>query len=165
MDVHNKKSLLEYRRRLRKQSTQAEITLWQHIRSGRLNGLKFKRQHSIGNYIVDFYCASKRLIVELDGGVHLNPEQIEKDKFRDQNLTEMDFTVLRFTNDEILFNIDYVKERIAEHCRSLTQHPLLFFQGEGLRERLCRPITAIILPVVLFSLRWEKNVALSLTVQ
>ncbi|HEY0029441.1 MAG TPA: DUF559 domain-containing protein [Bacteroidia bacterium] len=66
MEVHNKKSLLEIRRALRKEATPAEYILWQHIRNGKLSGLKFKRQHSIGNYIVDFYCASKRLIIELD---------------------------------------------------------------------------------------------------
>lgn len=115
MQIHNKRSLLEIRRRLRKDSSQAEDFLWQQLRNGKLNGLKFKRQHSIGNYIVDFYCASKRLIIEADGRVHQEFEQGEKDRSRDQNLTEMEFRVHRFTNDEILFNIDFVKEEILKY--------------------------------------------------
>ena len=70
MEVHNKKSLEEIRRALRQKSTKAEDFLWQEIRNKKLNQLKFKRQHSIGNYIVDFYCASKRLVIEVDGKVH-----------------------------------------------------------------------------------------------
>jgi len=66
MEVHNKKSLIEIRRVLRKEATPAEDFLWQQLRSGKLGGIKFKRQHSIGNYIVDFNCASARLIVEVD---------------------------------------------------------------------------------------------------
>ncbi len=114
MQVHNKKSLLEIRRALRVKSTPAEECLWQEIRNGKLNGLKFKRQHSIGNYIVDFYCASKRLIIELDGEVHFTKDQQEKDKLRDLNLTEMDFKILRFTNTQVLFDIEQVKNTILQ---------------------------------------------------
>jgi very-short-patch-repair endonuclease len=115
MKVHNKKSLEEIRRSLRQNVTQAEDFLWQELRNNKLAGLKFKRQHSIGNYIVDFYCASKRLIVEADGNVHETKEQKEKDQFRDENLFDMDFKVLRFTNHQILFETDYVKEEIVKH--------------------------------------------------
>jgi very-short-patch-repair endonuclease len=114
MQVHNKKSLLEIRRGVRAQSTTAEDCLWQEIRNGKFNGLKFKRQHSIGNYIVDFYCASKRLIIELDGEVHFTKDQQEKDKLRDLNLTEMDFKILRFTNTQVLFDIEQVKNTILQ---------------------------------------------------
>jgi very-short-patch-repair endonuclease len=114
MQVHNKKSLLEIRRRLRKDSTQAEIFLWSQLRASKLNGLKFKRQHSIGNYIVDFYCASLKLIIEADGGIHSSFDQSEKDKFRDQNLREMGYTILRFPNEEILFNMAHIKEEILK---------------------------------------------------
>ena len=114
MQVHNKKSLLEIRRALRANSTPAEIALWEEIRNGKLNGLKFKRQHSIGNYVVDFYCASKRLIIELDGAVHNTTDQQEKDKLRDINLSEMNFKIMRFTNDEVLFEIEQVKVAILK---------------------------------------------------
>ncbi len=114
MQVHNKKSLKDIRRTLRKNATEAEDQLWQEIRNGNLKDIKFKRQHSIGNYIVDFYCASKRLIIELDGEVHDSDYQKKKDKSRDENLFEMGFKVLRFRNKEILLNIDYVKEEILK---------------------------------------------------
>lgn len=109
MDVHNKRSLLDIRRALRANSTPAEEILWEEIRNRKLNGLKFKRQHSIGNYIVDFYCASKRLIIELDGEVHNTEDQKEKDKHKDQNLTEMNFRVLRISNSQVLNDIETVK--------------------------------------------------------
>ena len=114
MQVHNKKSLLKIRRTLWVKSTPVEGALWQEIRNGKLNGLKFKRQHSIGNFIVDFYCASKRLIIELDGNVHFTKDQKEKDRLRDINLTEMDFRILRFTNDQVLFDIEQVKVAILK---------------------------------------------------
>ncbi len=110
MDVHNKKSLLDIRRALRANATPAEEVLWEVIRNRKLNGLKFKRQHSIGYYIVDFYCASKRLIVELDGEVHNTDDQKEKDKHRDQNLTEMNFRILRIPNSKVLNEIEEVKK-------------------------------------------------------
>lgn len=114
MQVHNKTSLLEIRRNLRKESTQAEDFLWQHLRNGKLNKLKFKRQHSIGNYIVDFYCASNRLIVEADGSVHHESDQQEKDKLRDENLIEMGFQICRISNYEILFNMENVRQQILK---------------------------------------------------
>ena len=115
MEVHNKKSLKEIRRDLRQESTLAEDFLWQIIRNRRLNQLKFTRQHSIGNYVVDFYCASKRLIIEIDGEVHNESYQKEKDKSRDENLQEMNFTILRFSNKEVQSDINFVKEEIIKH--------------------------------------------------
>jgi very-short-patch-repair endonuclease len=116
MNVHNKKSLEDFRRNLRANSTEAEQVLWQVLRNSKL-GIKFKRQHSIGNYIVDFYCASQRIIIEADGGIHLRPDQIEKDQHRDENLRDMDFKILRFTNDQILDDIELVKAEILKHTR------------------------------------------------
>ena len=112
MKIHSRKYLIEIRRKLRKSNTPAEDEFWKHIRNGRLFGLKFKRQHSIGNYVVDFYCASHRLIIELDGGIHNLKEQKEKDIERDENLIEMEFTVLRFKNEEIFESLSQVKEKI-----------------------------------------------------
>ena len=118
MEVHNKKSLEEIRRRLRQESTTAEDFLWQHIRNKKVNQLKFKRQHSIGNYIVDFYCASKRMIIELDGKVHSLTYQKEKDKLRDECFKEMDFQILRFSNKDVLSKINFVTEQIIKHSQS-----------------------------------------------
>lgn len=112
MRVHNKKSLKVIRRELRQSSTFAESVLWGRLRGRKFEGLKFNRQHSIGNYIVDFYCASKKLIIELDGAVHEYADQKEKDEFRDENLKDMGFIVLRFKNAQIIDEFELVKEKI-----------------------------------------------------
>ena len=112
MKTHNKESLIEIRRKVRRSSTLAEKEFWRYARNGRIKGLKFKRQHSIGRYIVDFYCASNRLVIELDGSVHDLPEQREKDAERDINLKEMGFTILRFKNYEVIYSINLVVQEI-----------------------------------------------------
>lgn len=112
MKLHNKHYLIERRRDLRQRSTSAEHVFWKLVRNRKLNGLKFKRQHSIGNYIVDFYCASKNLIVELDGEIHETEAQNIKDGIRDKYLKEMNFIVLRFKNEEIYESMESVKQKI-----------------------------------------------------
>lgn len=114
MQIHNKKSLKEIRRDLRQNSTFAESILWGKLRGRKLEGLKFNRQHSIGDYIVDFYCSSKKMIIELDGSVHESSQQQEKDRCRDKNLNDMGFIVLRFKNEEVINEYDYVKGKILE---------------------------------------------------
>lgn len=116
MQVHNKKSLQDIRRNLRQEMTEAEKMLWKFLRAGKLSGIKFKRQHSIGNYIVDFYCARKKLIIEVDGEIHNDATQKEKDILRDENLKEMNFVVLRFTNSEVLNEIESVLNTIESYC-------------------------------------------------
>lgn len=114
MKAHNKVSLQDIRRDLRLESTLAEELLWQKIRNRKFLMLKFKRQHSIGNYVVDFYCANPRIIIELDGAVHLEKEQKEKDKHHDENLTEMNYLVFRFSNEDVLNNIKNVLEQMEK---------------------------------------------------
>ncbi len=99
-------------RNLRKNSTDAENLLWRHLRAGRLEGLKFRRQQPIGNHIVDFVCFEKRLVIEVDGGQH----GTEKDSKRDKWFAEQDFRVLRFWNNEVLGNISGVLEVIGLSC-------------------------------------------------
>lgn len=70
--LHNRKHLKDFRKELRNNSTKAESRLWKVLRKRQLEGRKFRRQHSIGNYIVDFYCPEEKLIVELDGAIHCN---------------------------------------------------------------------------------------------
>jgi very-short-patch-repair endonuclease len=90
------------------------------LRNGKLNELKFKRQHSIGNYIVDFYCASQRLIIEVDGKIHETKEQKERDQFRDENLIDMGFFIMRFANENVLFDMEYVKQAIVNYSNTQT---------------------------------------------
>ena len=88
--------------------------MWRHLRAKRLEGLKFRRQQPIGDYIVDFVCFEKRLVIEVDGGQHVSAR--EKDSERDRWFGEQDFRVLRFWNNEVFTNTDGVLEKIRESC-------------------------------------------------
>ena len=94
--------------------TDAETLLWDYIRNGAL-GVKFRRQHIIGDYIADFACLSEMLIIELDGGYHNTEEQKEADMVRDAWLTKMGYKVLRFTNEELFGSIDNVIKEIKNN--------------------------------------------------
>lgn len=96
--VHTKKELSERRRELRRTMTPAEAFLWNHLKAKKLDGRRFTRQHSIGNYVVDFYCASERLIVELDGEVHQSANAMEYDAKRTLYFEQLNYTVIRFEN-------------------------------------------------------------------
>ena len=106
MKIHNRWPLKKIRRKLRKKETEAEELFWQRVRNKKVNGLKFKRQHSICNNIVDFYCPSKKIIIELDGEYHDTEQQNIKDKLRDEHLQALGFKILRFRNEKILFHLN-----------------------------------------------------------
>jgi very-short-patch-repair endonuclease len=97
-------------RELRKQMTEAERTLWKHLRLPQLGGLKFRRQHPIGKYIVDFVCLEKRSVVEVDGGQH--SEQVRYDSEGSTWLKSQGFSMLRFWNNQALEELEAVKETI-----------------------------------------------------
>ena len=101
-------------RALRQRATEAERILWEHLRNRRLHGLKFRRQHPLGPYIVDFYCAAHRLVVEIDGPIH--ESQREQDVLRSEYLTMYGYRVLRFTNEEVLRDTESVLKRIWQAC-------------------------------------------------
>ena len=98
---------------MRKEPTPAEHVLWDAVRSDAL-GATFRRQHPIGPYIVDFVCLSKKLIIEVDGAVHVKPDQVEFDDVRTQYLAERGFRVRRYFNHDVLKNLDGVLEDIEE---------------------------------------------------
>lgn len=100
---------LEFAKRLRKEQTDAELRLWQHLRAKRLLGLKFRRQKPLGPYIVDFICQERMLVVEVDGGQHL---ESASDETRNAWLARCGFRVLRFWNHEVLLEIEAVLEAI-----------------------------------------------------
>jgi very-short-patch-repair endonuclease len=108
-------------RTLRKEMTDAEQALWCVLRGRQLAGLKFRRQHPFGDYILDFVCLENRLIIEVDGGQHL--ENAEYDEVRSQQLQKAGFHVLRFWNNEVLQEIEAVKEKIWMAVRELQPHP------------------------------------------
>jgi very-short-patch-repair endonuclease len=110
-----KPDIFENARILRKSMTETEKILWEKLRNNRLNGLKFRRQHPLGMFIADFYCHQKRLIIELDGGIHDIPEQKEYDEGRTFLLEEKGLRILRFRNEEIMNDLDSVLEKILNH--------------------------------------------------
>jgi very-short-patch-repair endonuclease len=99
-------------RELRKNTTDAERCLWSRIRGKQLKGRQFYRQKPIGNYIVDFYCPSAKLIIELDGGQHFSEKGKEKDKKRDSYLKNLGFKVTRYSDIDVLKNIEGVLKDI-----------------------------------------------------
>jgi very-short-patch-repair endonuclease len=105
-------------RELRSQQTPAEEALWSVLRNRQLNDLKFRRQHPLGRYIADFYCAEKRLVVELDGAVHQKPEQQTYDQIRNEELEARDLTVLRISNSEVEENLEGVLAKILTGCNA-----------------------------------------------
>jgi very-short-patch-repair endonuclease len=111
---YNKK-LKDNARRLRKDMTEAERLLWSKIRRKQLRDVQFYRQKIIGNYIVDFYCSQPKLVIELDGGQHYSSEGMKKDSVRDLYLSGKGLTVLRFSDIDVLKNIDGVLETIYSH--------------------------------------------------
>ena len=98
MIIHSRKYLETYRKSLRNNATPAERILWKHLKNKQLDGKRFLRQHSILNYIVDFYCPSEKLIIELDGEVHFNEEALVYDAKRTKDLEGLGFAVIRFEN-------------------------------------------------------------------
>jgi very-short-patch-repair endonuclease len=110
--VHNLRKLMDSRSELRKQSIETEDLLWQELRNSKL-GFKFRRQHSIGGYILDFYCAKARLIIELDGPIHDSRKGYDKNK--DKYFNELNYKVIRFKNSEVTGNLAKVIKEIELH--------------------------------------------------
>ena len=117
--IHNKIYLKQRRRDLRNNGTSAEATLWKSLQRSQLEGRKFRRQHSIKNYILDFYCPSEKLAVELDGAYHFTAAGIDADEKRGRELTDLGIKVLRFENDEVFQALESVLDKI----KSCFDHP------------------------------------------
>jgi very-short-patch-repair endonuclease len=114
-------------RDLRQTPTDAEQRLWYHLRGGRLNGLKFRRQHPMPPYVVDFYCEAKKLVVELDGSQH---DEVA-DKARTKFLESRGLMVLRYWDNEVLQQMDAVLEVILRAVENRTLTPTPLPEGEG----------------------------------
>ena len=111
--------LYQYGRELRQESTEAEKLLWTELRNRKLNGLKFRRQHALDKFIVDFYCNERKLVVELDGGVHDEKINKDYDEARTAMLGGLGIYTLRFRNDEVTNNIENVLQQIREVANML----------------------------------------------
>jgi cyclase len=97
-----KPQIFDNAQKLRKQTTEAEELLWKKLRNRRFEGLKFRRQHPMSRFIVDFYCHEKLLVVEVDGGIHDEPEVKERDEGREEELKNFGLTIVRFKNEEVM---------------------------------------------------------------
>ena len=109
----------QYARELRTNGTKEENTLWyQYLR---MYPVRFRRQCVLGQYIVDFYCSKARLVIELDGSQHYDPEEAEKDRVRTEYLESLGLRVMRFTNLEIATEFDAVCEAIRNFCEEIQE--------------------------------------------
>ena len=102
---------------MRHRPTEAERALWRILQNRQL-GVRFLRQHVIGCFIVDFFSFASKLVIEVDGNTHFDPAQIERDAMRTSYLRTEGYSVLRFTNADILFDIENVQKRIAEFIKT-----------------------------------------------
>jgi len=105
---------IHFARRLRKQQTSGEQKLWRYLRSKRFHHLKFRRQVPVGPYIVDFLCVEKKLVIEIDGDSHFQPDAERKDRKRENFLCAQGLEVLRFRNGSVIEDCDAVLICIAE---------------------------------------------------
>ncbi len=103
---------------LRKNMTAAETVLWMHLKNG-INGFKTRRQHPIGLYIADFYCHKVKLIVEVDGSIHNNADIKEADELRQKELERWGYTIMRFTNQQVMEGVEEVIKVITEKILQL----------------------------------------------
>ncbi len=115
--THSRNNLKTFRQELRQNLTPAEAYLWTHLKSRQLEGRRFTKQHSIGNYIVDFYCASEKLIIELDGEVHNNPVAQDYDNERSTYLKRLGYRVIRFENKLAFDTLSSVLKSISDNFK------------------------------------------------
>jgi len=118
--IFNRKEMGKYRTTLRNNLTSAEASLWNLLKHRKVSGYKFRSQHSIGKYIVDFCCPQEMIIIELDGNIHGEYQQIAKDEIRDNYLKNLGFTVLRFENKYVFQDPEFVLNEIR-NCLSEKQ--------------------------------------------
>jgi very-short-patch-repair endonuclease len=127
--------LFKHARELRREMTEAEKVLWKHLRARRFMNLKFRRQHPILEFVADFYCHELKLVVEVDGKYHEEDDAAYYDKERTKELQRYGFTVVRFSNDEILNDVENVLRQLSDFVARLRnaspQTPLQMERGFG----------------------------------
>ena len=117
--LRNDPTLIERRRELRRNQTDAEKAFWARVRNKQFFGVKFFRQYSVGPYILDFYCPALKLSIELDGGQHNQAESREYDAVRSEYLNAHGIEVVRYWNNEVLCEIDGVLAQLEQKvCKS-----------------------------------------------
>lgn len=119
-----------FARALRSQLTDCERLLWRRLRNRGLAGFKFRRQHPWPPYVLDFYCAELRLVIELDGGQHYDDAGLAKDRLRTDYLRRQGLEVLRFSNLDVLQNLDDVLTELLRRVEARSPHPTPLPGGE-----------------------------------
>ena len=117
MFYNAKPHIFEKAKALRKDMTSAEKLLWEQLKERKLLGLRFRPQHPIDIFIVDFYCHRLKLVIEVDGGIHRTKEQYEHDLGREGDIENWGIRIIRFTNEEIEININRVVKQIEQVCK------------------------------------------------
>jgi very-short-patch-repair endonuclease len=116
---------------LRNSMTEAEKILWNELKNRKLQGLKFRRQHPIHWYVADFYCHEKRLVIEVDGGIHMKTQVKEHDENRSAEFDRLGIHVIRFTNEQVLQTKEKVLEEIINYTLNLGNATSPSPSGEG----------------------------------
>ncbi len=116
-----RKNKMRFTKKLRRRMTPEETILWELLRNRRSRGVKFRRQVNIGPYIADFLCKEKRVIIEVDGGIHETRDQREHDEARDMYLHELGYSVLRIKNEDIYNDIQQTLQRIHRFLQNTQQ--------------------------------------------
>ncbi len=125
------KNLKEFSRQLRNNSTLAEVLLWQELKAGQVKGYKFNRQKPLGKFIVDFYCKKLNLVIEVDGDSHDHEEAVIKDQVRQDKLTKLGLSFLRFDDIDIKRNMAFVLQEIHHFIDDFESNPPdPLFKGE-----------------------------------
>lgn len=118
MRIYTITELKNRRRQLRKKQTPAEAILWECLRNKQLDGFKFRRQHSIGRYVVDFYCPARKLAIELDGSIHRLKEVRLNDAEKAAFLRSMRIDIKRFSNRAVFHHLDTVLDTLRQQLKS-----------------------------------------------
>jgi len=118
--IFNRLAMKPRRQELRNNATTAEQVLWEHLRRKQIEGARFRRQYSIGAFVVDFYCPLLRLVVEVDGSIHEREDVRKKDQKRQKRIEDLKLHVIRFTNREVMADIQNVIEIIRDVVKGLT---------------------------------------------
>jgi len=113
--IHNRNTLKDLRRQNRSNLTPAEAELWKHLQRSKLEGRKFRRQHSVDNYILDFYCPQEKLGIELDGKDHFSDNGYEADASRTAYLNSLSIRIIRFENKEVFEQLEGILEEIRQN--------------------------------------------------
>ena len=121
--IHYRLHLKSLARELRTNATDAEVILWNRLRRKAIQNVQFFRQRPVGPFIVDFIAPSVRLVIEIDGGQHFAPEAARKDRQRDEHLERLGYSTLRFTDIDIMKNLDAVVEEIYRRIGEARKSP------------------------------------------